>query len=178
MPLGWLYAACNIGFLFLTLTLMPSLEWFFEAIGKDATLTGRIPLWNRILTVMLDNNTFTGFGYGMSWRDPRAVAPDTRGIFGQHLSGDHDQRGPQRAPGILAEQRPYRHRGSPGNPASLLGRAANLPENKYRFICLIMGYLMLNGFTERCLGSNYEYKTWILFVIMAIGCSRSGDPGR
>ena len=74
LPLGWAYIGGSITFLFAALTLMPHLEWFFRAIGKDATLTGRIPLWNRILVVMMNHHTFTGYGYGMFWRDSQAIA--------------------------------------------------------------------------------------------------------
>lgn len=174
MPLGWLYIAGNIGFLFAMLTLMPAFEWIFEAIGKDATLTGRIPLWNQIIEVMVDHNTFTGFGYGMFWRDSQAYALihagfDKNSFFGTMTTGGHN---------VLMDF--WLNSGLVGITAlfgSLLYSMRNihrLAQNKYIFVCLIMVYLMVNGLTEKCLGGNYDYKTLSFLLVLAI-CSSGGE---
>ena len=175
MPLGWLFIAGSIIFLFTTMTLMPAFEWFFEAIGKDATLTGRIPLWNQIIDVMLENNTFTGFGYGMFWRDPKAYAlihagfePDT--FMGTMTSGGHN---------MLMEF--WLNNGLIGLLVLFLTilysmrRVEELPEVEYLFCFTVMGYLMINGFTERCLGGNYDYKTLVFLLILALCCRRADE---
>ena len=172
VPVGWIYVIGNVVFLFAVLTLMPAFEWFFEAIGKDATLTGRIPLWNRIIEVMLDNRTFLGFGYGMFWRDPRAyalihMAFDENSFLGTMTTGAHN---------VLMEF--WLNSGLVGLAALFgtilwsLRAVQRFSEKEYLFCTVIMSYLMINGFTERCLGGNYEYKTLAFLTILAFGCQR------
>ena len=169
-PLGWIYIAGSILFLFATLTMMPAFAWFFEANGKDATLTGRIPLWNQIIEVMIDHNTFTGYGYGMFWRDPSAYALIHAGFedntfLGTMTTGAHN---------MLLEF--WLNSGLIGIAvffAAILysmRKVRELPEDRYMFCSLLFGYLMLNGFTERCLGGNYDYKTLVLLTTLALCC--------
>ena len=173
IPMGWIYIAGNILFLFLTLTLMPAFEWIFELLGKDATLTGRIPLWNQMITVLTRHNTFTGFGYGMFWRDENAVAlvraPFEEGSFlGSITSGAHN---------MLLEI--WANSGLIGIAllfAMVLFSMKKLQifsEEQYIFCVLILTYLMLNGFTERCLGGNYDYKMMGFLLVIALGCRLS-----
>ena len=42
----------SIFFLILAITMIQLMEPLLNAIGKDATLTGRIPLWNQLLKVI------------------------------------------------------------------------------------------------------------------------------
>lgn len=170
LPLGWIYIAANIFFLFAMLTMMPYFEGFFEALGRDATLTGRIPLWRQILSVMMNHNTFTGYGYGMFWRDPEAVALIHAGFeetsyLGNAASGAHN---------VLMEF--WVNSGLIGLGA-LFGvllfsarKIREMEEETYTFVSLVLAYLTLNGLTERCLGGNYDYKTLFFFLIMAICC--------
>lgn len=172
LPLGWGYIGCNILFLFATRKLMPYLEWFFTALGKDATLTGRIPLWNRIISVMTTHHTFTGYGYGMFWRDREAVALIHTGFpqnsfLGTMKSGAHN---------MLLEF--WLNSGLIGIAvffAALLYSTREIdkiPEKPYLFSWVILAYLLMNGLTERCLGGNYDYKTFGLFLVMALCCNR------
>ena len=176
LPLGWLYIAVSIFFLFATLTLMPAFEWIFELLDKDSTLTGRIPLWNQMITVMTRHNTFTGFGYGMFWRDEAAVALvraafDENTFLGNVSSGAHN---------MLLEI--WANSGLIGIAllfAMLLysmRKIQNFSDEKYFFCALILSYLMLNGLTERCLGGNYDYKMTFFLLAIAIGCRLSGVP--
>ena len=178
VPIGWIYIAGNIIFLFTALTMMPAFEWFFEAIGKDATLTGRIPLWNQIIVVMLAHNTFTGFGYGMFWRDPKAVALihagfDENTFLGTMTTGAHN---------MLLEF--WLNSGLIGITAFFaallysMRSIQTIAHEKYIFFSMIMGYLMINGFTERCLGGNYDYKMLVLFLVMACCCRDSAETDR
>lgn len=175
LPLGWGYIGVNIFFLFAMLTLMPHFEWFFEAIGKDATLTGRIPLWNQIITVMMNHNTFTGFGYGMFWRDPAAMELiqagfDRNSFMGNISTGAHN---------VILEF--WVNNGLIGIAAlfaALLYSMRNIQqiqEEKYVFASLLITYLLVNGLTERCLTGNYDYKILTLFLVFAMCCNRSDD---
>ncbi len=178
MPVGWVYIVGSIVFLFATMTLMPAFEWFFDAIGKDATLTGRIPLWNQVIDVMLEHNTLTGFGYGMFWRDPQAYALihagfDENSFMGNMTSGAHN---------VLMEY--WVNNGLIGL-AVLFGlilysmrRVEELPETEYLFCSLIMAYLLTNGFTERCLGGNYDYKMAFFLLVLALCCRRADEMER
>lgn len=177
MPLGWLFVAGSVIFLFAVLTLMPAFEWFFEAIGKDATLTGRIPLWNQIIDVMLENNTFTGFGYGMFWRDPEAYTLVQQG-FDEYSSARRMTSG---AHNMVMEY--WVNNGLIGIAVFFftilysMRRVEELPENEYLFCFLIMSYLMISGFTERWMG-NYDYKTVIFLILLALCCRRTDEKNR
>ena len=73
LPLGLLYIVVSIGFLFFALTILPMLESFLNSLGKDASLTGRVPLWNQTIVVMQESHTLTGYGLEMFWKTPSAV---------------------------------------------------------------------------------------------------------
>lgn len=178
IPLGWAYIGINIFFLFAMLTLMPYFEFIFNALGKDATLTGRIPLWNQIISVMMEHNTLTGYGYGMFWRDPEAVALIHAGFnensfLGTMNTGAHN---------VLLEF--WVNSGLMGIAMLFLillhstRNIEELPENKYIYCSLFMAYLLINGLTERCLGGNYDFKTLFFLMILAICCNREAPNTR
>ena len=73
LPLGILFIAVTIGFLFFALTILQALEPFLNSLGKDASLTGRVPLWNQVFVVMQESHTLTGYGLEMFWKTPTAV---------------------------------------------------------------------------------------------------------
>lgn len=171
-PLGVGYITGNIVFLFGTLSFMPYFEWFFEAIGKDASLTGRIPLWNRIIEVMMNHRTFTGYGYAMFWRDPRAYGLIQSGFnkwssLASITTGAHN---------VLLEF--WINTGLIGIACLFLvmlysmRHAEEIPEMRYRFSSIMIVYLLVNGLTERCWGGTYDYKTLLMFFILAVCCNR------
>lgn len=73
LPLGLLFVAGSIGFLFFAMTILQALSPLLESLGKDASLTGRVPLWEQCITVITQTHTLTGFGYEMFWYIPSAV---------------------------------------------------------------------------------------------------------
>ncbi len=73
LPLGTLFVSGTAGFLVFALTVLQWMEPILLAVGKSADLTGRVPLWKQCITVMLEKNTLTGYGYEMFWRTPSAV---------------------------------------------------------------------------------------------------------
>lgn len=175
MPLGWLFVIGSIAFLFLTLTLMPAFAWFFEAIGKDPTLTERIPLWERIIDVMLreGGNIFTGWGYGMFWRDELAMdlihtGFDEYSFLGNITTGAHN---------LIMEF--WLNSGLFGLTAlfALMIYSTKdiniLSNNEYLFVSMFLTYLMVNGFTERAMGGNYAYKDLMFLMVMALNLKRS-----
>ena len=46
--------------------LVPNLGFFLEALGKDATLTGRLPLWEGSISSFMDR-PWLGYGYDSFW---------------------------------------------------------------------------------------------------------------
>lgn len=52
-----------------------------SALGKDPTLTNRVPIWHSVIGT-LDGKWLTGYGYGAYWRDPwvmsQTASADTR----------------------------------------------------------------------------------------------------
>ena len=173
VPLGIVYIVGNMVFLFLTLTLMPLFSDLITSLGKDPTLTGRIPVWNRIISMMLEHNTLLGYGLGMFWRNPSAVRLITSGFdmkenpFLASLStGAHN---------VILEM--WLNNGILGITAFFIMIFTafyyynKMEEEDYRFALVILAYLTMNGLTERCLGGNYDYKTFISLYIMALGCN-------
>ncbi|MBR1584271.1 MAG: O-antigen ligase family protein [Clostridia bacterium] len=177
LPLGLGYIVINGVFLLLTLTLMPLLQDFLAALGKDATLTGRIPLWNQIITVMTYNRPLIGYGYGMFWRDSGAVAlvhaafsVRKNSFMATMTTGAHN---------VILET--WANCGLIGLALFFIAllRAfrdvSRLDRDAYRFCGVIMAYLTVNGLTERCLGGNYDFKTVALFLVMALCLHRTND---
>ncbi len=73
LRLGLLFVGGAIGFLVFALTVLQAMEPLLAAVGKSASLTGRVPLWQQTITVMTESHTLTGYGYEMFWRTPSAV---------------------------------------------------------------------------------------------------------
>ena len=73
LPLGLLFVVVTIGFLLFALTVLQALEPFLNSLGKDASLTGRVPIWRQSITVMQQSHTLTGYGLEMFWKTPSAV---------------------------------------------------------------------------------------------------------
>lgn len=73
LPLGMIFIVATIGFLFFALTVLQALEPFLNSLGKDASLTGRVPLWNQAIVVMQESHTLFGYGLEMFWKTPSAV---------------------------------------------------------------------------------------------------------
>ncbi len=172
LKIGLIYIAANVMFLFSMLTLMPLFEGIIIAMGKDPSLTGRIPMWKHMINVMMNHNTMLGFGYSMFWRDVHAVnlihsaySMRKSPFMAMMTSGGHN---------VLMEM---------WLNSGLLGIAAffitilysfrdlrEMEEGSYRFCVAVMAYLTLNGFTERCLGGNFDYNIMSLFLTMTLGC--------
>ena len=171
--LGLLYITVNVVFLFAMLTLMPLFEEFLESIEKDATLTGRIPLWEQVISVMSTHNTLTGYGYCNFWRNDEAVKLIHMGFYRADVfmatmaSGAHN---------VIMEA--WLNSGLIGITVFFIAllmsfRDIDEMDDEYYAIsaCLIF-FLMINGLTERCLGDNYDYRTVALFLAMGVGCSK------
>lgn len=50
-----------------------SRETVFSALGKDSTITYRIPIWQAVMRT-LEGRWITGYGFGQYWRDPWVVS--------------------------------------------------------------------------------------------------------
>lgn len=73
LPLGILFVAVQAGFLTFALTIIPLAEPLLNSLGKDATLTGRIPMWNHLINMMLADKTMVGYGYERFWKNETAL---------------------------------------------------------------------------------------------------------
>lgn len=180
LPLGLIYITANILFLFCMLSLMPYFEEVLNAMGKDATLTGRIPMWRQIIEVMTNNRTMTGFGYAMFWRDKSAVsliqsAFNMRNdpFMASLTTGSHN---------VLMEM--WVNSGLLGISFFFIAllysfqRTYELEEERYLFCAILVFFLMMNGLTERCIAGNYTYGVSSILLAMAVGCNRSPQSAR
>ncbi|MDO5435326.1 MAG: O-antigen ligase family protein [Clostridia bacterium] len=176
LPLGWIYIIGSIGFIIVALTVIPIFTPLFEAIGKDATLTGRIPLWRQALKVLRGKYLLTGYGYGMFWRNPSAVKLlhsgfDEYSFMAQQMSGAHN---------VLIEM--LLNSGILGIGAffaamiACMKRPRELEEKNYVFCACFVLLFMIYGFTERSFGTH-EFLTLFLFYTMGLACSKAPLTG-
>ena len=173
LHLGVVYIAASVGFLVFALTIIPLFAPLFEALGKDVTLTGRTPMWEQLITVMTEHNSFTGFGFTMFWKDPLAVKlfhnGFRRGSWGAAMTyGAHN---------ALLEI--WLDVGLIGVAAYFgmlmlsFHRPEQLTEIQYEFCSSYILWQTLKGFTERSY-IPFNYQTLFLFLCAGISCSRYG----
>lgn len=171
LPVGVIYISLSILFIVTALTILPLFEPLFAMIGKNTTLTGRVPLWRQIIQVMMNRHTFTGYGYGMFWRDRQAVAQihqafSRNSFMGSMTTGAHN---------VLIEL--WLNVGLFGVAAyftALLITTAKADQMEWTHYILSAAYIlwfMMFGWTERSM-STYEYQTLFLFIAMGAACHK------
>lgn len=177
LPLGVLYITASVGFIFVALSILPLFDSFFQAIGKDATLTGRVPLWRQIVKVMSEHHTFTGYGYGMFWRDRSAVALIHSAFYknsfmGSMTTGAHN---------VILEL--WLNVGLLGIGSffvailAAMSHIRRLSNENYIFCSCYLLWFLLFGLTERAF-SPYQYQTLFLFIILGVACNKPLPEGR
>lgn len=171
LHIGLDYILVSVSFLIVALTILPLFTPILNALGKDATLTGRTVLWNRIIEMMTQSHTFTGYGYEMFWRDTRAVAEYHAG-FEENSWGATMTTG---AHNVLLEF--WLNVGLIGIAAFFVmildatRRIREVPEQQYLFTSTFLMHAALHGLTERAFGT-YNYFTLFFFLAVAAACKR------
>jgi exopolysaccharide production protein ExoQ len=177
LPLGILYVAGSVGFLIAVQTVMPIAAPVLEAIGKDATLTGRIPLWRQIIQVMTQHRSFMGWGFCMFWRDRRAVALihtafSRYSFMGSMTTGAHN---------VLLEL--WLDTGLFGVAAFFLAMLVStsqikrLKDAQYVFCAAVILWFFLHGLLERAFSPS-SYHTLSLLMAMGTACKKPRLQGR
>ena len=175
LPLGYLYVIGSVGFIIFALTILPVFEPVLTAMGKDATLTGRTPMWEQFVSVMMENRTLVGFGFCMFWKDPQAYglwhAKFRAGTWGNTMTfGAHN---------TIFEL--WLDDGLIGIAAyffMLLSSMRNIPwmdEPEYLMCSTFMIWETLKGLTERSY-IPFNYQT--LFLFLSVGAACSGQARR
>ena len=171
---GLICVFASIVFLIMATTILPVFSPILQAFGEDATLTGRVPLWNQIINVMRGSHTFTGFGYGHFWFDDEAINLIHQGFendsfFGNMTSGCHNN---------LLEL--WANTGLIGVIAFFgtiiigFSGTSRLDKHRYMFVMAFMLYYTFKGLTERS-WTNYEYNTLFLFIALGVAAQREGS---
>lgn len=156
----------SLGFLFVSLTVIPLFAEILEFLGKDITLTGRTNMWSQVIEVMTNTHTWTGFGYVMFWRDPSAYGLIHAGFnqysfLGNMTSGSHNM--------ILDL---WLNIGLIGIILLFLltmitmFRYKKMANEQYLFVSSYMIYFTLHGLTERAFDPS-NYLTLLFFVVVA-----------
>ena len=169
---GMVCVLSSILFLVFAMTVLPMLEPLLNVIGKDATLTGRVPLWHQLLDVIRENHPLIGYGYGHFWYDKEAldllhVGFSKTSFMNEITTGSHNS---------LIEM--WVNTGLIGLLAyfamliAAFSRPRQIPADKYVFCMAYMAFFTLSGFTERCFGT-FGYKMLFLFVAVAMGCQKT-----
>ena len=176
-PVGWIYCIVNVAWVVMALSILPMLAPLLESLGKDATLTGRTPLWQQVVKVMSSHKTLTGFGYCRFWVEPKDYTLVQSGFgkddfFGQVAVGAHN---------MLLEL--WLNVGLIGIALFFIAilfatrRIREVPEGSYMFISSFVVFLLVGGLTERIF-DNYQYKTLMFFVTLGLGCKRPRPEAR
>lgn len=172
---GLVSVFAGIFFLVFAMTVLPVLEPFLNAIGKDATLTGRVPLWHQLLDVIRTSHPLIGYGYAHFWYDKEAldlihVRFSINNTFLNGLTtGAHNS---------LIEL--WVNAGLIGLLAcytmmiAAFSRSRQLTSDRYMFCMVYMAFFTLIGFTERVWGT-FDYKMLFLFIAVALGCQKGED---
>lgn len=166
LPIGMLYILGSVGFLIFALNLMPLLEPLLALIGKDATLTGRIPMWQQHVQNMLQSHTFTGYGFAMFWENDLAVeafhnAFDENSWAGSMTTGAHNE---------LIEL--WLDVGLIGIAAYFFmihrsfRRIGHMKEDAYAFCIALMLGIFIKGLTER---THSTASFWTLYLFLSCG---------
>ena len=169
---GAICVALSIAFLIVAMTVLPLFEPLLKAIGEDATLTGRTPLWAQILDVIRANHTMVGYGYGHFWLDDEAVALVHAGFsrrsFMSHMTaGAHNN--------ILEL---WLNTGLIGLLAffvmliAAFSKSRYISRDRYLFCLAFMAFYTVMGFTDRG-WSTYGYKLLFLFLAAGEACIRT-----
>ena len=175
LPLGFIYVLTSIGFLLFALTIIPMFEPVLEKLGKDATLTGRIPLWERIITITIDNKPLFGYGYERLWKEQVSVDLIHAGFastswFSKMTAGSHS---------VLIELL-----GSTGIAGLALyymvtilcfQEVDGMNEKDYVYSSSFMLVYTLHGLTERGM-SPTSYYTLFFFTALAVACKTEKKP--
>ncbi len=165
---GVIYIVGSVGFIIFALTILPYFESLFEFLGKDVTLTGRVPLWRQVIKVMSEDHTFLGYGYGMFWRNSSAVALLHTAFYsnsfrGSMLTGAHN---------VLLEL--WLNVGLVGIFFFFLVLLLSMNTFRwmealeYHFCAMYIIWFMLFGLTERAF-TTYKYDILFLFLVIGTG---------
>lgn len=173
LPLGWIYVLGSVGFLFFALNLMPLAEPLLEALGKDTTLTGRIPMWEQHIANMLSSHTFTGYGFGMFWENTEVVevfhaAFDENSWAGTMTTGAHNE--------VIELWLDVGLIGIGVYFFMLLAafrRVRDIPDDAYAFCLAVMLGVFIKGLTERT-HSTASY--WTLYLFLTCGLALKPRP--
>lgn len=171
---GACYVLGSISFLITALSILPVFKPLFDMLGKDITLTHRVPLWNKCLTVITHNNLFTGYGYGQFWLNRKAVSLINTGF----RRNSYLRRAQYGSHNVLIEL--LLNIGLIGIMVyltmcwRLLNKAKYLKNEEYIFVIAFIMSFMIHGFTERAF-FTYDYHTLVLFIVLSL-CANSVKP--
>ena len=175
-PLGWFHLVVNIGFLIVAMTVLPLFAPFFETIGKDVTITGRTPLWERLIDVMMEHRTFNGFGFSMFWKNDTAIRWFHQG-FARDSWGATMIHGSHNATieiwldtGIIGTIAYF------GMILISMRRTSDFSQAEYDFCSTFIVWETIFGLTERSY-IPFCYQTMFLFLCMGYSCNRSIGKG-
>ncbi len=170
LPIGIVYIIGSVGFIIFSMTLLPLAKPILDLLGKDITLTGRTLLWKRILSVITQSHTFTGYGFGMFWRNASAVAKIHTGFqrntfFGTMMTGSHNE--------ILELWLNVGLIGLAAYFIAVLGSTVKvhlMPRDQYIFVSTYLIWYMMITWTER--SSIFTLSAVLFYVTLGVAASK------
>lgn len=167
--LGLVWALISVGFLVSASYILPYFEPLLNALGKDAMLSNRVPLWARLVAIIRMKNPLVGFGFGHFWRDEEALFLVHFGFhpeayLGHMTSGAHNS---------IMEL--WINTGLIGVISFIameiwvFRRMHSLDKVRFFFCLSFMAYFLFSGLLER-LWSTYGYNMILLFVAAGYAC--------
>ena len=169
---SYIYIVVSVGFLIVALTVLPLFSPLLESLGKDATLSNRTTMWEEIISFLMEEHTFTGYGLLMFWNDDSALKALQerfgRDSWFRNMSyGSHN---------TLLEM--WLDVGLIGVGLYFVAmlysfrRIKEFSDEQYMACSALMLPLMVRGLTERSFTSS-SYLTLFLFIMLGIACTGS-----
>ena len=167
---GFVYAVVSVGFLFAASMILPMAAPLLEAMGKDATLSNRTPMWAGIITFMQEGHTLTGYGLLQFWETPYALrilqlSFPSDSWFRSMAYGSHN---------VILEM--WLDVGLIGIAAFLttliicFRHVGKLTPERYLLCSALIIPQLIEGLTDR-MYTNVNYSTCFFFLLLGTACS-------
>lgn len=167
----WHYIVFGIVCLLLIILVFTNLDFVFGLVGRNTSLTGRLPLWEYLNKTYISDHLILGYGYGAIWAfEPFRVGLQTHLSWGYPvLIGDN---------GLIDI---LLHLGFAGALLIILilgyaffisGKYAICEKNGMAFFPLISSVFVLVSNISLSMLVELEFFTWALLIIIIVVCGK------
>ncbi len=171
----WHYIVFSIVCLGLIIVVLTNLDFVFGLVGRNTSLTGRIPLWNLLFKNFISDRLFLGHGYGAIWVfEPFRVGLQTQLSWGYPvLIGDNGLIDILLHLGLIGAVMVVFIL---GYASFVSGKFAFHEKSGMAFFPLISIIFVLVSNVSLSMLIELEFFTWALLIMIILACSRPVSP--